>query len=283
MKATSMVTICALLLLFCACAQKVNDPADVQAIKTSMDDFAKAFNAGDVDGVAALMTDETVYADANMPVAVGKGAIRSQLQPFFSQTKIDVSVPVQEVRVAGDLAIGRGTWAAKVTPKAQGVASITDSGSWIVVFARQSDGSWKWDSMIANSSQPLPGTTATGAEEQALIQIERDWANAMLKSDAAAFERFLAKEWTLNAEGQILNKAQALAEIKAGAYKLTSMELSDLSPHVIGDVAVVTMTAIMKGRYKGSDMPSPARSTDIFVKRDGRWQAVSTQNMAVKK
>ena len=59
------------------CSQKVNDPADVHAIRKSLDDYAKAMNAGDADGVVALMTDKTVYAHLNVPVAVGRDAIRS--------------------------------------------------------------------------------------------------------------------------------------------------------------------------------------------------------------
>jgi len=151
-----------------------------------------------------------------------------------------------------------------------------------VASARQNDGSWKWDWVVGNSDQPAPGSTASGEDEQALYQIERDWANAMVKSDAAAMERFIAKEWTLNADGQVVSRAQAFAEVKAGAYKLESMELSELSPHVFSDVALVTGTMTMKGKYKGSDIPGPIRGTDFFVKRDGRWQVVSTQNITIK-
>ena len=140
MKTTYAVILSVLLLLVSACAQKVNDPADVQAIKKCIDDFARAFSAGDVDGVIALMTDKTVYADLNVRVAVGKEAIRSLFAGIDSQFKTDFSVPVEDVRVVGDLAVARGSWTVKLTPKAQGVAPISDSGSWIVVFARQSDG-----------------------------------------------------------------------------------------------------------------------------------------------
>ena len=152
----------------------------------------------------------------------------------------------------------------------------------MTTFARQNDGSWKWDSVVANSNQPLPGSTADGAEEKALIQIEQDWAKAMAKSDIAAVESFLAKEWTYNADGQVMSRSQSLAELKSGAFKFESVEMKDISPHVFGDVAVVTMTAAMKGKYKGTDISGPTRSTDFFVKREGRWQAVSTQNVTIK-
>jgi hypothetical protein len=32
----------------------------------------------------------------------------------------------------------------------------------------------------------------------------------------------------------------------------------------------------------GKPVPPLSRSTDFFVKRDGQWQAVSTQNTAIK-
>lgn len=282
MKTMYAVMLCILLLLVSACAQKINDPADVQAIKKSMDDYAKAVNAGDADAVAAMMTEKTVYADLNMPVAVGKDAIRSQTAAVLNQARCDASLLVEDVRVAGDQAFARGAWTLKMIPKVQGIAGISDGGSYIVVLARQNDGSWKWDSMVANSNQPLPGSTANGAEEQALIRIEQDWMNALLKSDPVAFDHHLAKEWTFNSDGQVSSKAQMLAEIKSGAYKIASIESSDLSPHVFGDIAFVTGTVFMKGKYKGSDIPSPQRSTDFFVKRDGQWQAVNSQNITVR-
>ena len=102
MKTSCAAILCALLLLVSACAQKINDPADVQAIKKSMDDYARALNAGDPEAVAAMMTDKTVYADLNMPVAVGKDAIRSQTAAVLNQVKCDPSLLVEDVRVAGD-------------------------------------------------------------------------------------------------------------------------------------------------------------------------------------
>jgi ketosteroid isomerase-like protein len=56
----------------------------------------------------------------------------------------------------------------------------------------------------------------------------------------------------------------------------------DLSVHVFGDAAVATMTAKLKGTFMGKPVPPSQRSTDFFVKRDGRWQAVSTQNTTIK-
>jgi len=77
MRFVGSVILALLLMATGGCSQKVNDPADVHAIRKSLDDYAKAMNAGDADGVVALMTDKTVYAHLNVPVAVGRDAIRS--------------------------------------------------------------------------------------------------------------------------------------------------------------------------------------------------------------
>jgi hypothetical protein len=42
------------------------------------------------------------------------------------------------------------------------------------------------------------------------------------------------------------------------------------------------MIGELKGTYKGKDASSSQQSVDFFVRRDGRWQAVYSQNTAVK-
>jgi hypothetical protein len=46
--------------------------------------------------------------------------------------------------------------------------------------------------------------------------------------------------------------------------------------------AVATLTGQMKATYQGADASSSFRGVDFLVKRDGRWQVVSTQNVTVK-
>ena len=176
-----------------ACAPKVNNPADIQAVKQSVEAFAKAMNAGDAEGLVAMMTDKTIYADNHFPVAVGKAAVQPMYLAQFSMVNVEFQAPVDEVRVAGDMAVAKGTWTIKLMPKTEGMAPITDGGSWMALSSRQADGSWKWDCLVPNSNQPMPGMTADGAEEQALFRIEREWADAMVKRDIASVEKYLGK------------------------------------------------------------------------------------------
>jgi uncharacterized protein (TIGR02246 family) len=264
-----------------ACAPKVNDPADVQAITALVNNYAKAVNTKDVAASVAGMTDQARYYEPHMPPLVGKAAIEQFHRALFDQFDAVFSAPVVDVRVTGKLGVAQGTWTQKLTPKADGAAPITDSGNWTIVAERQADGAWKMDWVVPNSDQPMPGTTANGAEERAIAKIEQEWAAALVKGDVAILDRSLAKEWAANADGEVATRAQLLAAIKSGAYKLESATMRDISVHVFGDAAIATMTADVKGTFMGQALPPLQRGTDFFVKRDGRWQAISTQNTAI--
>ena len=278
MKIISMIVCVSLLLLVGGCAQKVNAPADVEAIKKSIDSLFKATNAGDAEAIASLMTEKTAWYDMNTAPLVGKDAIKKMYQSYFDQYKFEASTSDPEVKVSGDLGTARATWIYKLIPKAEGDTPIADRGNYAIVFSRQGDGSWKWDSCIVNSDQPMAGTTADGSEEKALIRMEKDWMQAMQRSDAAAFEKCLAKEWTMGDNGQVTSRAQMIADLKSGAYKIESVQLNDVKPHVYGNAALVTSTVNWRAKYKGKDIPNSSRSIDLFMKRDGKWLAVSTQN-----
>jgi uncharacterized protein (TIGR02246 family) len=282
MKTTYAVILSVLLLLVSACDQKVNDPADMQVIKKSIEDYAKAVNAGDAEGAAALMSDKAIFADNHFPVATGKEAIRSLHTVWNSQFTSEFSAPVEHVGVVGDNAVVRGSWTIKLTPKAQGVAPISDAGNWIVVLSRQNDGSWKWDWCIPNSSQPLPGSTASGADEQALYQLERDWAAAAPNKDTAVVEKFLANEFISNWNGQIQNKKQVLAEMKTSPAKIESGANSEMKAMVFGDTAIVHGLYAEKSMTNGKDSSAKHRYTEVYVKRDGRWQCVTQYGVKVQ-
>lgn len=277
----SLVLVLALVSLS-ACAPKVNDPADVQAVKQTMEAYTKGIVAKDAPASVAMMTDKTAYFEPHMPAMTGKDAVAKFHQTLFDQFDVEMTTVVADVQVDGNLAIMHGTHTNKLTPKAEGAAAMPDSGNWTVAARRQADGSWKWDWIMGASDQPMPGTTADGADEQAIVQIERVVTDLIVKRDIPTLETYLGKEWMPTNDGQVTSRAQVLAELKSGAYKVESDVIRDLSVHVFGDVAVATMILDTKGTYKGADFSGAFRSTDFFVKRDGRWQMVSSQNTTIK-
>jgi ketosteroid isomerase-like protein len=125
-------------------------------------------------------------------------------------------------------------------------------------------------------------STPASADEQALLQIERDWAAALLKQDAPALDNILADDFFKSKQGQLTPKAKMLADLRAGVYKLDSVELSDMRAIVFGDQATVNGVAVVKGKMNGQDFVDKSRWTDIFDKRDGRWRAVVSYNVPIE-
>jgi ketosteroid isomerase-like protein len=282
MRTTYAVFLCVLILLFSACAQKINDPADVQAIKKSCEDYSKACVAKDANAVAALMTDKAVFSDPNVPVAVGKEVIQKYHQGVFDQVDFEFGFPVADVQVAGDLGVARGSYTLKLIPKAAGLAPSSVSGSWTAVLKRQGDGTWKWDSAISNSDQPAPGSTASGEDEQALLQLERDWSEAFVKKDVATLDRIMANEFQANWPAFVGNKKQYLDLVKGGTAKAQSSANSEMKAFVLGDVAIVHGLVTEQSSVAGKDSSGQYRYTDVFVKRDGRWQGVTGYSAKVQ-
>jgi len=128
-------------------------------------------------------------------------------------------------------------------------------------------------------STPSAASTASPENvEQALMKIEQEWGDAMTKHDMVALDRILGDDHTvISKDGSVHTKAEELANYKSDA---SSNELSDFEPmkvRVFGETAVVTGGQREKSRNFGKDSSGHYRWTDVFVKRDGRWQAVASE------
>ena len=268
-------------LLVPACARKVNDPADVQAIKDATESWDKAWNAGNVEALASLYTVDAIAMGPNHPAQADKDAIRASSQKYFDQFSEENRSIVEDVQVSGDLAVARGTQETRTSPKSGGY-SFQDKAKWITVFQRQTRGSWKilWE--IYNSDLPVADSLPVGMEELALMQIERDWAAAIARNDWAALDRIFAAEYANNTDGLIRPKKQLLTEMKSGASKVASAAAGEMKVLILGETGIVHGLWTEKSTLKGKDMSGTYRYTDIFAKRDGGWQCVTSHNTKVQ-
>ena len=115
--------------------------------------------------------------------------------------------------------------------------------------------------------------------EPELKRVEEEWANAYLRHDAAALERILADEFiTVGSNGQSHGKAQDIEELKSDSANYEYSTPYDLDIRVYGDMAVVIGRTKERGHYdSGRQFINEYRWTDVFVKRQGRWQCIAAQ------
>jgi ketosteroid isomerase-like protein len=112
--------------------------------------------------------------------------------------------------------------------------------------------------------------------------MERDWTKAGLDKDAAALDRIVADDWTaIDFQGKAETKAQALADLKSGSSTLQTVELGEMKVRVFGNTAVVTGSDTEKSTYKGKDSSGKYVWMDVFVNRNGHWQAVASESTKV--
>ena len=124
---------------------------------------------------------------------------------------------------------------------------------------------------------------AAPAASEALKQLERDWVGAMKAGDTVKLGQIIADDWIgLGSDGAKATKKEFLNNVKTGVSKLESFEFGPMEVMVMGTVGVVQGTDTEKSSFKGKDTSGKWAWMDVFVLRDGKWQAVRSQSAIVK-
>jgi len=126
------------------------------------------------------------------------------------------------------------------------------------------------------SAQNKPGKNSV---DQMLIQMELDWSDADVKKDAATLNRILADDWMgIDFQGTVMTKKDVMKDLHSDATALQATEVKEMKVRVFGKTALVSGTEIETSQYKGKDSSGAYIWTNVFVLRNGHWQAVSSQS-----
>jgi hypothetical protein len=134
--------------------------------------------------------------------------------------------------------------------------------------------------MHVGTAMAIPRRAAE-QDRQALIALENDWLRS--EHDAAALDSILASDFIHPVvTGDFLTKAQ---HIYYSSDHLPPANLKNrfdnLSVRIYGDVGIVNGMVVTSDDH-GKDV-NRTIFTDVFVYRDGRWQAVNAQENKVEK
>ena len=113
--------------------------------------------------------------------------------------------------------------------------------------------------------------------------LETSRGQALVQADTVALSRMLATEFVeVSRLGAVRSRADNIRDIASGTLKLTAVKYDSLDVRIYGDVAVLRGIADNTGTFRGFPFSGKVRYTRIFVKRDGRWQAVEMQQTAMQ-
>jgi len=139
--------------------------------------------------------------------------------------------------------------------------------------------------LIMTATTTLLSSDRQRDDGNALVQMEREWNEALKTHDIAWFEKNLADDFTdiSSGNGALSTKAEDVANLKTDKTVYESLELSDLHARVEGNAGLVTGVNHIKGRSEAGDSFEVRLSfTDTYIKRHGRWQAWASQHTRIR-
>ncbi len=123
------------------------------------------------------------------------------------------------------------------------------------------------------------GAQEASPDEAALRTLETEWDQALYRRDVTFIEQVLADEFVATyPDGTRGDKAKELALVAAFNQKVDSSTHDDMTVRIYGDTAVVWFTLRLTGPKNGEPTVLLLKYVDVFVRRDGRWQCVSSQS-----
>jgi hypothetical protein len=111
-------------------------------------------------------------------------------------------------------------------------------------------------------------------DEDVLRAIEQRLPQAWTRHDRAFIESVLAPEWSVTqADGSMLTREMVLGSF-FDAVTFDANAVDDVTVQLFGTTAIVRGRTTASGMLNGQHFNARIRFTDVFIKRDGRWQAI---------
>lgn len=128
--------------------------------------------------------------------------------------------------------------------------------------------------LIVLAILPAGACAATSTRAQ-LVALEQAWLHAAQARDIPALRRILARGYTdINYKGVVRDRAAALSAPNVKT-KNVMQRLTDETVRVFGCTAIITGRGVLVAS-SGTAIVA-WRFTDVFVRHEGVWRAVSSQ------
>jgi ketosteroid isomerase-like protein len=139
--------------------------------------------------------------------------------------------------------------------------------------------------------QPLPARNVrkgdTGAmgehsTEEELVALEHEWAQAIVENNMEKLERIVGQEYTLAANNfpggrTRFSRQEWMATVPV--CEVHSYKLANAVVHDYKEAAVVLADLELRATVRGEDRSGSFTLTDVWAKRNGRWQVVARSSI----
>jgi uncharacterized protein (TIGR02246 family) len=113
--------------------------------------------------------------------------------------------------------------------------------------------------------------------EREIVALAQDWNTAIVSDDADRIAEFMTDDWVIVSWTGITSRDDFLAFVRSGGLGHSRMEgVGDHRVRVYGDTAVLSVRVVSTAQYGGADIDADEWTSDVFVRRDGRWRCALT-------
>jgi ketosteroid isomerase-like protein len=130
---------------------------------------------------------------------------------------------------------------------------------------------------MRSTDSGTPGRVpADSGDDAELISLQHEWMDAWRRRDREALERILAPEFILtSARSDRLMPRDLWLETAMTRASAESFRYDDFRVDVFGDAAVVRSRLSQVATVDGEPWNDTFMLTDVWIRRDGRWQVVA--------
>lgn len=115
--------------------------------------------------------------------------------------------------------------------------------------------------------------------ERAIIDLDRKRMRAMVSKDIETLESLLADDLVYTHSSARLDTKRSLIHgMVSGTTVYTGVKPSDVKAQDLGDTVVLTGIAHIEVVSNGTPNAFGVRFTDVYTRRDDRWQMVTWQS-----
>ena len=129
---------------------------------------------------------------------------------------------------------------------------------------------------------PIPNQVSRVSNDLAPLQLEDQWTTALVKRDAATFERLLAPKFVYTEDASVMNRGEVIKSV-TGSDRVEWARNEGMRVHDFGDVHVITGVLHLRGRGKSGSFDRRYQFTDTWQRRNGRWQIIAAQDYLIPK
>jgi hypothetical protein len=110
------------------------------------------------------------------------------------------------------------------------------------------------------------------SSDSVLVDLNREYIRSVQESDVGWFDRNLAQDFLCsNPDGSLVDRGQFLKQT-AVPVGISNLEAHDVVVRLMGDFAIIHARTLYRTASGGA---GSGRYTDVWARREGRWQAVS--------